>query len=82
VDVIFSSGGKCFIKGQLISSGYFYSPKTYLYSPVHSCLKFSAVLGQISANNSIFILPAGMLPIETSTELVRKEHFSFGISLS
>ena len=40
----------------------------HLNSPVISCLKFSAVFGQMSANSSIFILPAGMPPMVTSTE--------------
>lgn len=41
---------------------------THLNSPVISCLKFSAVFGQMSANSSIFILPAGMPPMVTSAE--------------
>lgn len=34
--------------------------------PVQNCLKFSAVLGQISANNSILIRPTSIPPIEIS----------------
>lgn len=40
--------------------------KRYLCSPVQNCLKFSAVLGAMSAKSSILIRPAGMPPIETS----------------
>ena len=32
-------------------------------SPVHSCLKFSAVLGTISLNSSILMRPADVSPI-------------------
>ena len=39
---------------------------TCLCSPVHSCLKFSQVLGTTSANNSILIRPAGLPAIDTS----------------
>lgn len=35
-------------------------------SPVHSCLKFSAVFGQMSANSSILMRPAGTPPMATS----------------
>lgn len=38
----------------------------HLYSPVHSCRKFSAVLGTISLNSSIFRRPAGVSPMLTS----------------
>ena len=35
-------------------------------SPVHNCLKFSAVLGTTSAKSSTLTLPAGKPPIEIS----------------
>ena len=37
-----------------------------LYSPVQNWRKFSAVLGHMSLNSSIFILPASTPPIVTS----------------
>ncbi|WVZ01898.1 hypothetical protein V8G54_022704 [Vigna mungo] len=42
----------------------------YLYSPVQNCLKFSAVLGAMSAKSSILIRPAGMLPMVTSKKTI------------
>ena len=42
---------------------------SHLYSPVKSCLTFSAVLGTTSANSSIVTRPAGVPPIVTSAAL-------------
>src|SRR5437867_12633196 len=36
------------------------------FSPVHRARKFSAVFGQVSANSSMTIRPAGLLSIEMS----------------
>ena len=38
----------------------------YLNSPVQSCLKFSVVFGQMSANSSILMRPTGCPPMVTS----------------
>lgn len=42
----------------------------YLCSPVQNCLKFSQVLGQMSAKSSILIRPAGMPPMVTSKKTI------------
>lgn len=41
-------------------------PGTHRCSPVHSCRKFSAVFGQMSANSSILMRPAFVSPMLTS----------------
>lgn len=41
-------------------------PPAYLYSPVHSCRKFSAVFGHRSAHSSNLMRPAGTPPIVMS----------------
>lgn len=44
---------------------------THIISPVQNCRKFSAVLGQMSAQSSILIRPAGCPPMVTSALPVR-----------
>lgn len=42
----------------------------YLHSPVHNCLKFSAVFGTILENSWNFMRPAGVPPIDTSKNTI------------
>ena len=45
---------------------------SFLYSPVQNCLKFSAVLGTTSANNSNLIRPISCLKLNLKISIYRK----------
>lgn len=57
--------------------------EAYMNSPVHSCLKFSAVLGTTLAKSSILTRPMSLPPIERSKNTMGffLDVFAFGAEL-